>query len=185
MPEAPLEMINTIGINAFTLLSCFWYIRFLNQSFNDERVKAQEERDRIRAEAAEERKRFDEKDTAADIRILELQKSSYQSLMTIMQETAKVLQDLHTSINELKVLLHQDRAKWNRFSQAWLCCFQRQLSHCLLSIKLCTSFHGLISVPCDLLPLIKCKAWPVISPCNPPFSFAVVWLTTTERTIDM
>jgi hypothetical protein len=111
MPEAPLEMINTIGINAFTLLSCFWYIRFLNQSFNDERLKAQDERDRIRAEAAEERKRFDEKDTAADIRILELQKSSYQSLMTIMQETAKVLQDLHTSINELKVLLHQDRAK--------------------------------------------------------------------------
>ena len=37
--------------------------------------------------------------------MIELQQSSYQSLMGVMQDTAKVLQDLHSSINELKVMI--------------------------------------------------------------------------------
>jgi len=103
-----VEMAQQLGTSTLVLGCAFWYIRFLNQTFDRKEQEHQLEREKLRLEAAEERKRFDEKDTAADIRILELQKSSYQSLMSIMENTTKVLQDLHTSINELKIIMQQE-----------------------------------------------------------------------------
>jgi len=81
----------------------------LQKSFQTERESYRLEREQLRQEAYKERDMWVSKDTEADMRILELQKSSYQSLMTVMQETAKVLQDLHISINELKVMLHSEK----------------------------------------------------------------------------
>ena len=106
MPDM-VQVLSDLGGTLGGLLACFFYIFKLQTNFQAERDSYRQERDELRREALEERTRFDEKDTAADIRILELQKTSYQSLMQIMKENTTVLQDLHSSIQELKIMLER------------------------------------------------------------------------------
>lgn len=108
MPELA-QLLGDLGGTLGSLAACFVYIWHLQKSFQTERESYRLEREQLRQEAYKERDMWVSKDTEADMRILELQKSSYQSLMQVMQETAKVLQDLHLSINELKVMLHNER----------------------------------------------------------------------------
>jgi hypothetical protein len=108
MPDM-VQVLSDLGGTLGSLLAAFVYIWHLQKSFQIERDGYRQERDELRKEALDERTRWVEKDSQADLRMIELQQSSYQSLMGIMQDTAKVLQDLHSSINELKVMIGDTR----------------------------------------------------------------------------
>jgi hypothetical protein len=109
MPDF-VAVLSDLGGTLGSLLACFFYIFSLQKSYQVERDGYRQERDELRKEALEERTRWVTKDSEADIRMIELQQSSYQSLMTVMQETAKVLQDLHSSINELKIMIGDNKS---------------------------------------------------------------------------
>jgi hypothetical protein len=104
MPDM-VQVLSDLGGTLGSLLAAFIYIWHLQKSFQIEREGYRQERDELRKEALDERTRWVAKDSEADLRMIELQQSSYQSLMGVMQDTAKVLQDLHSSINELKVMI--------------------------------------------------------------------------------
>jgi len=104
MPDM-VQVLSDLGGTLGSLLAAFVYIWHIQKCFQVERDGYRQERDELRKEALDERTRWVAKDSEADIRMIELQQSSYQSLMGVMQDTAKALQDLHSSINELKVMI--------------------------------------------------------------------------------
>jgi hypothetical protein len=106
-----IKLLTDTGGTLGALIACFWYIRFKDLQFNEEKKMAAQERESMKSEALEERKMWVSKDTESDKQILELQRSTYASLMDIMQSNTMALKDLHGALTELRSSILEDRKR--------------------------------------------------------------------------
>ena len=98
MLEETLKLFSDLGGTLGSLAFSFWLVRFLLLQFAQERAQ-------LKDEAFKERQIWIEKDNTADAKMLELQKSSYSSLMTVIQENNKVLSELSMSLHDIKSII--------------------------------------------------------------------------------
>jgi hypothetical protein len=106
-----IKLFTDTGATIGALLACFWYIRWKDIQNAEEKKLAAAERESMKKEALEERRMWVQKDTESDKQILELQRSTYSSLMEIMQSNTSALKDLHGALIELRASILEDRKR--------------------------------------------------------------------------
>jgi len=104
-----IKLFTDTGGTLGALIACFWYIRFKDLQFIDEKKDLAVERESMKKEALEERKMWVNKDTESDKQLIELQRSTYTQLMEIMQSNTSALKDLHAGLVDLRNAIHNDR----------------------------------------------------------------------------
>jgi hypothetical protein len=102
MLEEAIKLFSDLGGTLGSLAFSFWLVRYLLIQFAEERKL-------LKDEAFKERQIWIEKDNTADAKMLELQKSSYNSLMNVIQENNKVLGELCISLNDIKTIIQYRR----------------------------------------------------------------------------
>lgn len=87
MDQSLIQLISDLGGTVGSLLACFWYIKYLTDRFNEERMN------------------WMAKDSESDNTLRELMATSNAQLLQVMQESNRIMQEMKIALTRLEETL--------------------------------------------------------------------------------